>query len=63
MLVTYFLHSLHEQLDGFQVLMAFLKVSVSFLEALEPRSFGPKYQMVSVPLNTDFNRGLLNSDY
>ena len=63
---THFLHSLHGQFCGFQVLMVFLKAvkdSFSFISrGTGSQNLGPKYEMFSVPLNTDFTRGLLNSD-
>ena len=63
---TYFLHSLDGQLCGFHILMAFLKAVKDFFFFISRDSrsqiLGPKYEVVPVPLNTDFTRGLLNSD-
>ena len=63
---TYFLHNLHGQLYGFQVLMAFLKAvkeSLYFISrSTRSQILEPKYEMVSIPLNTNFTMGLLNSD-
>ena len=63
---TYFLHNLHGQLYGFQVLMAFLKAvkeSLYFISrGTRSQILEPKYEMVSIPLNANFTMGLLNSD-
>ena len=63
---TYFSYVLHGQLCGFQVLMAVLKAvkdSFCFISrSTRSQILGPKYEMVSVPLNTDFTKLLLNSD-
>ena len=60
---TYFLHSLHGQLRGFQVLMAFLKAvkdSFCFISrGTRSQILAAKYEIVSIPVNTDFTRGLL----
>ena len=51
---------------GFQVLMAFLKAvkdSFCFISrGTRSQILGSKYEMDSIPSNTDSTRGLLNSD-
>ena len=67
MSATYFLHIPHEQICGFQVLMAFLKAfkdSFCFISSgTRSKILRPKYEMIAVPLNTNFTRGLLNSNW